>query len=292
MREFDGDVDHATTIASFLGHAQDLTGQTVGWHPGEFVWNAYRPSSPTRFATIEQRGQIIGFTYFRQPGEFECVLEPALRAAGGDIDLAEEIVRQALSWPSPDGLVSITVAEQDGWMADIVGAQGFVNSHRAEFRNSWLPLTDPLPVVLPAGFRVVTMDAGANLEERVELHRDVWAPTRFNMTDYEKVRESNEYRSALDMAAVAADGTYASYATGWFDPVSRIGQLEPVGTQAQFRGLGLGKAVIATILNRMLVEGAIGCWVLSEDDNAASNALYQSVGFRQTTRLEIWTREG
>ena len=290
VRPFDGDVLHAAAIADFLGRSWDFTGTSVGWHPGEFYWNAFRASSPTFFASVEQDGRMLAFVYYRAPGEIEFVVERSMREPGADVALVREIARIAVAWPNVTGPVSITVAEQDDWMAAVAGELGFANTGRAEFRSNSLALSGQKAVSLREGFRLVEMGGSVDLDERVQLHRDVWQPSTFDRAEYDHLRESAGYRSDLDIAAVADDGTFASYAIGWFDPVSRIGQLEPVGTRAQFRGMGLGKAVISTVLNRMQEIGAIGCCVLSEDDGVAANALYQSVGFRPTTRLEIWTR--
>jgi ribosomal protein S18 acetylase RimI-like enzyme len=290
VRPFAGEAEHGAAIAEFLGRSQDLTGKTVGWHPGEFYWNAFRPSSPSRFATIERGDRILALAYFRPPGEIEFVLDRAFREADADLYLAREVVRLAVTRPGATGPISISVGDQDEWTADLVRALGFENTQRSVFRSSWLALSEDLPVSLSEGFRLIAMDRGADLDARVNLHRNVWAPSKFDRADYDVLRETALYRFDLDIAAVASDGTYASYGIGWFDPVSRIGQLEPVGTHSQFRGLGLGKAVISAILNRMRGAGAVGSWVLSEEDNAASNALYQSVGFQQTMRLELWER--
>jgi ribosomal protein S18 acetylase RimI-like enzyme len=292
VRAFEGDGAHAAVIAEFLGRSQDRTGRTVGWHPGEFYWMAYRGSSRSQFATVERDGRILAVGYFRPPGEVEFVLDRAFREPGADLELARDVVRLAVEWAHAEGTITVTVGDHDAWTSALVAALGFAPVGNAHFHSSWLALPDALPVSLPVGFRLIAMNDAADLDARVNLHRDVWAPSKFTRDEYDRLRASAGYRADLDVAAVSADGAYASYAVGWFDPVSRGGQLEPVGTREQFRGLGLGKAVISTILNRMRDAGAGGCCVLSEVDNAGSNALYQSVGFRPTMRLEEWVRGG
>jgi len=59
------------------------------------------------------------------------------------------------------------------------------------------------------------------------------------------------YTPELDLVAVSADGTFASYCICWLDPVSKIGEFEPVGTRAAYRGKGLGKALMLAGLRRL-----------------------------------------
>lgn len=290
VRPFEGVPAHCVEIRAFLGRAQDLADTTVVWHPGEFIWNAYRASSGSQFATIERGEKVLALVYFGSPGAIDVVVDQSLRDAGANQALGIEVVRRAIEWPEPDGEVTLSVGGEDTWLAAIAGELGFANSGEAEFRSSSVQLPADLDVVVPPGFRIVGMNAAVDLDERVQAHRDVWAPSKFTRADYDSLRAAEGYRGDLDVAAVAADGTIASYAIGWFDPVSRFGQLEPVGTRAASRGQGLGKAVIATVLNRLRGYGAVGCRVLSEEENVASNALYQSVGFRPTMRLEVWKR--
>ena len=76
------------------------------------------------------------------------------------------------------------------------------------------------------------------------------------------------------------DGTGASACTIWFDPVNSVGLFEPVGTHPDFRGKGLGKAVMAEGMRRMKAAGMRRAIVGFDPNNAAALALYTSLGFR------------
>lgn len=50
---------------------------------------------------------------------------------------------------------------------------------------------------------------------------------------------------------IAADGSVASFCTGWFDDVSLTAYLEPVATVSAHRRRGLARAVILEALHRL-----------------------------------------
>ena len=67
----------------------------------------------------------------------------------------------------------------------------------------------------------------------------------------------------------------------WWDPFAGIGELEPVGTHPDHQRLGLGAALPSRALARYASRGARLVEVYSDAENVASEALYQSVGFRR-----------
>jgi ribosomal protein S18 acetylase RimI-like enzyme len=94
------------------------------------------------------------------------------------------------------------------------------------------------------------------------------------------------YRSDLDCVAVAPDGRVAAYCLAWLDDDNRAGELEPVGTHADFRRLGLAAAVCAFALRRLAEEHASRAVVYArgDDEYAAPKQLYESLGFRAHAR--------
>jgi mycothiol synthase len=65
---------------------------------------------------------------------------------------------------------------------------------------------------------------------------------------------------------------------------------EPVGTDPDFQRRGLGKAVLSEGFRRLRALGARVAYVNSADDNPASNALYEAVGFRLVDENHAWTK--
>ncbi len=70
---------------------------------------------------------------------------------------------------------------------------------------------------------------------RVDLHREVWAPSKVTLEAYARLRAAPVYRPDLDLVAVDHDGSLVAYAIIWFDPRSGVGEFEPVGTHPDHR---------------------------------------------------------
>ncbi len=155
-------------------------------------------------------------------------------------------------------------------------------SHMLHMRRD---LDQPIPPgILPGGWIVRHVAGEEEFEQRVALHREVWHRSTVTLESYRRMRGIPGYTPELDLVAVSADGTFASYCICWLDPVSKIGEFEPVGTRAAYRGKGLGKAVMLEGLRRLKATGMHTAIVYSASSNEASRKLYESVGFEVYNR--------
>ena len=132
---------------------------------------------------------------------------------------------------------------------------------------------------LPDGFHFhdATIDDLTNL---ADVHNNSFT-NKWTAEIYGKVFQSpyQEY----EIVTVAPDGRFASFTQVWVDDVNKTILFEPVGTHADFRRRGIGKAMMVYVLKRMKAEHSIErAYVCHElpDKNPASGALYASVGFR------------
>ena len=73
-----------------------------------------------------------------------------------------------------------------------------------------------------------------------------------------------------------------------------VGELEPVGTHADHRRLGLGRAVGLYALQRLRDLGATKAIVACRGDEAypIPCKLYESIGFREVSRQLAYRRPG
>jgi ribosomal protein S18 acetylase RimI-like enzyme len=125
----------------------------------------------------------------------------------------------------------------------------------------------------------------------VNIHRDVWHPSKVTLEAYRRMRGIAGYTPELDLVAVAPDGTFAAYCICWLDPVNKIGEFEPVGTRSAFRGKGVGKAVMLEGLRRLRAFGMQTAIVCSVGSNTAAWKLYESVGFRAYNRSFDYSKQ-
>ncbi len=73
-----------------------------------------------------------------------------------------------------------------------------------------------------------------------------------NAETYDRITRCSFYSQDLDLVAVAPDGTLASFCTFRMAPVSKITNLEPVGTHPEHRKMGLARALIFIGLERVM----------------------------------------
>jgi ribosomal protein S18 acetylase RimI-like enzyme len=131
-----------------------------------------------------------------------------------------------------------------------------------------------------------------DVEERVAAHRSAFHPSRVTVESYRNVMRAWPYRGDLDCIAVTADGRVAAYCLAWLDEENRVGELEPVGTHADFRRRGLARAVSAFALRRLQEAGAGLAVVYARGDPAypAPKHLYESLRFRAHARTVVFRR--
>jgi ribosomal protein S18 acetylase RimI-like enzyme len=127
-------------------------------------------------------------------------------------------------------------------------------------------------------------------EERVNLHREVWHPSRVTLDAYRRLQGVEGYAHDLDLMAVSPEGAFGSYCIIWYDPVTQIGEFEPVGTRSAYRKMGLGKAVLREGLRRLRSRGARTAVIYTSDTNEPAVKLYESVGFRIRDRFLQYSR--
>jgi RimJ/RimL family protein N-acetyltransferase len=89
---------------------------------------------------------------------------------------------------------------------------------------------------------------------------------------------------------VDAEGSVAAYGIFWFDPVTRTGFVEPMGTDETHRRRGLAKHVLTAGLILLRELGATRIRVNYEIDNEASTALYLGIGFVPSMTTAMWYR--
>ena len=139
---------------------------------------------------------------------------------------------------------------------------------------------------LPDGYRFVTMQDVGDVEAFVSGHRRAWESEDLTVEKYEVVMSMSPYRSDLDVAVQAADGTLVSRAIAWLDERNAVAELEPVGTDPLFRRHGLGAACNLFAMSQARAAGAtammVGC--RGDENYPVPRRLYQSVGFEAISR--------
>jgi ribosomal protein S18 acetylase RimI-like enzyme len=98
------------------------------------------------------------------------------------------------------------------------------------------------------------------------------------------------YHEDLDIIAVGPDGRFAAFCTARIDPLSKIAELEPVGTHPDYRKLGLARAVICESLKRLEKYRPSAVVILGAAPTEGARRLYESVGFVNEGARHYWVQ--
>jgi len=91
--------------------------------------------------------------------------------------------------------------------------------------------------------------------------------------------DSPAYPDGWDLVARAPAGEAAACCIAWPDPVSGVGNFEPVAAHPSFHRQGFATIVMRDGLRRLRDAGMRRAVVRTPADNVAAIALYRSVGF-------------
>lgn len=226
--------------------------------------------------------------FSRIEGSFDLFVHPALYAT----PLHEAVMDEHVAWAEvrarEAGLKQIMpwwAMEYDTTLKRMMQARGFITPAAD---GPPAPLferdLDELPSSrLPEGFLVQGVK---NLDDgRLRAHVTHGAFSANDDWDsyaaaYAQFISSPVYDGERDLFVRSPNDQGASACTIWFDPVNNVGLFEPVGTHPDFRGKGLGKAVMTEALRRMKAAGMRRAIVGFDPNNAAALALYTSLGFK------------
>lgn len=96
---------------------------------------------------------------------------------------------------------------------------------------------------------------------------------------YRRFMDSPAYPDGWDLVAWTPAGEAAACCIAWPDPLSRVGNFEPVAAHPSFHRQGFGSVVLKDGLRRLRDAGMRRAVVRTPVDNVAALALYRSVGF-------------
>jgi len=242
-------------------------------------------------------GQIAAVLNREGPGDVFLQTQPGFRTP----ELDEEMIMVAekhLTLTRADGKhkLWVWIDSRDDVRHAILTRRGYAKGDSPEYQ--WRRALDaPIPdVPVPAGYTVRALGDGLELLERcyasgLGFHDDIKTAVenRSDPTWYRNIQNAPLYRRDLDLVAVAPDGAIASFATIWFDDVTRSACFEPVATVPAHRRHGLGKAVMTEGLRRLKRMGAVIAFVGGSAPPA--NALYASVMGKEFDLSEPWIKE-
>jgi predicted N-acetyltransferase YhbS len=177
-------------------------------------------------------------------------------------------------------VVDTLARDDDGELRELLAGSGFVSAGEP-YGMTWMDAADrPEPASLPRGFRLVDRTGTA--------HRRHPMARRNGEAVEMRLRQTSLYDPELDLAVETVEGEAAGYALFWFDPVTKVGLVEPMRVEDTFQRRGVARALLTDGIDRLARRGAHRLKVGFISD--AARALYTSAGFRVTATGSTYTR--
>jgi ribosomal protein S18 acetylase RimI-like enzyme len=264
-----------TALQSLASRVSPLTGYR---HTGDLAWSyTLHPDGEAR--VWRRDGEVVAWVWREEPDSILAQVDPA------HPDLADEM----LEWAG--GVRELEFARSETALVAAAARRGYTPKGGPFMVCLRRGLAD-LPAIaeLPAGYTIGP--ALSDVDGWVAAHRSAFSGSRMTSERYRTMSTLWPYRADSSLLASTSDGQGVAYCQGWYDEVSRSGQLEPVGTHAQYRRLGLARVVCLAVLHAFAAAGgefaAVNC--RGDADYPIPIQLYQSLGFREYTRTDFYHR--
>jgi ribosomal protein S18 acetylase RimI-like enzyme len=143
----------------------------------------------------------------------------------------------------------------------------------------------------PSGFIVRPLAGDAEVERYVELHQSVFESKNMTVEWRRRILQHPSYKPGLDLVVEAPGGRLAAFCICWFNEITGDSQVEPLGSHVDFRGLGLGRLVLAEGLRRLQALGSSNIYVETDKQRNAALSLYQSEGFEVIQDVLVYRKD-
>jgi len=287
MRPYQGENDYAL-MRRFLQGLPDTTELGGDCTIGDLDWRRFTSKIPDPMNKLQlwfDGDVLVGFVW-PEPGSADVLVDPANR------ELERTMIEWAVANSQDAESLTIFAHDQDMERQRLLADLGF--ERRDEFytyRKRSLDGEIDTPV-LPPGYVFCDMRGATAeiVEQRVEVHRAAWAPSKMTVEKHRAVMESETYRPDLDLVIVSPEGIFATCTVVWHDPINEIGVFEPVGCAPDFRQLGLTRALMFEGMRRLQALGAVNAFVASWHASIPANRLYESCGFQLVDHQHKWVK--
>lgn len=140
-------------------------------------------------------------------------------------------------------------------------------------------LSEPIgDAPLPEGFSLRSVRGEAEVESLVALHRAAFGTENMTVEERLAIMRAPGYDSALDLLAVAPDGSLAAFCIcGLEEPT--IGYADPIGTHPNYQRLGLARALVSAGMRMLQERGATAARTGTSSENLPMQKLAERLGF-------------
>jgi mycothiol synthase len=294
-------------VRGFLILTYNLTHSLQNWIPSRFENIKFGPCGPERqdkedeYIKIWERtddpdvssvSKIVAVTFCEPIGDCWIQIHPDYRFVEKELVLWMEKQRKETESNENSELeLHFYVDETDGKRKALLTELGYEDSGLHEY-NRIRPIDQPIPECQPPkDFTIRSADVGEDFLQYKKVQAAVFSHCGcMTKRTAEIYSTASFYKKDLDLVAVDRHGNFAAFCTVRMDPVSRMAELEPVGTHPDYRNLGLARSVICEGLRRLQKHRPSSLCILGAAPSEAANRLYDSIGFTEKTEVHLWRK--
>lgn len=286
IRFHPGDIDW--WVVGTYGRSPGMTERVRLWFEGDPGRDAGGP--------IPTGATLVAYGWFGPPTDLDFIIGP------DDPDVVAPLMAEIVAWADERrrtfaagaiGPLRAWASAEDGAGTASLAALGLEPEAKPGFVHFTgdLAIADgwPAPSLL-RGLTVRPLASEADIAARVECGHAAFPGSTQTIERYRTVAEAWLYRRDLDRLIVTDDGRVVAFALGWFDPSTRVVELEPVGVHPEWHRRGLGGEVCRAALRAARDLGAERAMIAADRTNAAAMALYASLGLSITAEIVPYAR--
>lgn len=272
----------------------DLTSPLWAEQP-DFNWQLWHDDSDRLIAFARLR--LTGKDVEPVEGRFWLYVHPEARGQGMEERMIAWVERQTALYAQMNSLSPnirvFTAARADKQeRINLLARQGFrsVRYFFSMHRSFAQPLAE---AVIPPGFTIRPVDAAHDIPAYVALGNaafaEHWGHHDDTEADMRHMMLEPGYRPELDLLAIAPSGELAGFCICTLDAIflqKDYGFVLGLGTHPNYRGIGLGRALLLAGMHRLQEQGLSGADISVDGENPTGAVqLYESVGF---VAYETW----
>ncbi len=293
-----GGTDDALRLCQFLSDSYALAGGEFNWEPRRWegmFWTvaAEQLEDPAWGAGVHvwhsQDGSFLAAAIPDGPGDLALQVDPRHRWLEDDVlDWAERDL--ARTDEGGARVLDTWAFDWDAERRDRLVGRGYTTVPEWSWQNRRRRTSQAVsPSPLPAGYGLRSVDDSLDDAARwVDATNAVFGHAT-PVDSYCSFLRSPSYDPLLHILAEAPDGSVAAFAGFTIDSANRVATLEPVGTRAGHRRLGLAQAVINEGLQQVADRGVEVVHVANWG-SADAGHLYASLGFEHYATQTAWRK--
>ena len=247
------------------------------------IWEAFNETQQTAL-------RIIAVSYTKPSGKCWLSVHPNYTSVAKEIVLwMQNRVKEMKGDKGQEVNMKFVVDDDDEELVLLLSDLGFQKGE-VEGDKQVRPMDSPVSTYsLPEGYII----RNAVIEKDFLKYREVQMAVfphivSMSLDLLQLYSTASFYQEDLDIAAVDPDGKFAAFCTARIDPLSKIAELEPVGTHPDHRKLGLARAVICESLKRLEKYKPSAVVILGAAPTDGARRLYESVGFVNEGARHYW----